>query len=129
AARLKIIDLDSGGQPILSEDGDSGIAFNGEIYNHLELREELEKLGHRFESHSDTETVLRAFLQWDKECFAKLRGMFAVALWKKSRKRIVLARDRMGIKPLYIARQEEELFFASELKALIVHPEIDRRLR
>ncbi|HKD51733.1 MAG TPA: asparagine synthase (glutamine-hydrolyzing) [Candidatus Acidoferrum sp.] len=127
-ARLKIIDLEGGNQPILTEDGDGGIVFNGEIYNHLALRAELENLGHRFESHSDTETVLHAFLQWDKACFARLRGMFAIALWSKSRKRIVLARDRMGIKPLYIARQEEELFFASELKALFVHPELDRRL-
>ena len=128
AARLKIIDLDHGNQPILTEDGDSGIVFNGEIYNHVALRAELESLGHRFASHSDTETMLRAFLEWDKDCFAKLRGMFAVALWSESQKRIVLARDRMGIKPLYIARQDEELFFASELKALLVHPEMDRRL-
>ena len=128
AARLKIIDLDSGNQPILSEDGDFGIAFNGEIYNYVEIRTELEKLGHRFGSHSDTETVLRAFMQWDKECLAKLRGMFAVALWKKSARRLVLARDRMGIKPLYITRQGEDLFFGSELKAIFVHPEIDRRL-
>jgi asparagine synthase (glutamine-hydrolysing) len=128
ATRLKIIDLDSGNQPILTEDGDSGIVFNGEIYNHLELRAELEKLGHRFESHSDTETVLHAFLQWDKDCFSRLRGMFAVALWTKSQKRIVLARDRMGIKPLYITRIDEDLFFGSELKSLFVHPEIDRRL-
>jgi asparagine synthase (glutamine-hydrolysing) len=128
ATRLKIIDLDSGNQPILTEDGDTGIVFNGEIYNHLELRAELEKLGHRFTSHSDTETVLRAFLQWDKDCFSRIRGMFAVALWTKSKKRIVLARDRMGIKPLYIARIAEDLFFGSELKALFVHPEIDRRL-
>ncbi len=116
AARLKIIDLDSGNQPILSEDGDFGIAFNGEIYNYVEIRTELEKLGHRFESHSDTETVLRAFMQWDKECLVKLRGMFAVALWKKSARRLVLARDRVGIKPLYITRQGEDLFFGSELK-------------
>ena len=128
AARLKIIDLEQGNQPLHTDDGDGGIVFNGEIYNHLALRAELEKLGHRFESHSDTETVLRAFLQWDKDCFERLRGMFAVALWSKSRKRIVLARDRMGIKPLYIARQDEDLFFASELKALFVHPEIGRRL-
>ena len=128
AARLKIIDLEQGNQPILTEDGDGGIVFNGEIYNHLELRAELESLGHHFESHSDTETVLRAFLEWDKGCFSRLRGMFTVALWSKSRKRIVLARDRMGIKPLYIARQDEDLFFGSELKALLVHPEIDRRL-
>ncbi len=128
ATRLKIIDLESGNQPILSQDGDFGIAFNGEIYNHLEIRTELEKLGHRFESHSDTETVLRAFMQWDKECLAKLRGMFAVALWKKSARRLVLARDRMGIKPLYITRQGEDLFFGSELKAIFIHPEMERRL-
>jgi len=128
AARLKIIDLESGNQPILSDDGDFGIAFNGEIYNHLELRAELEKLGHRFESHSDTETVLRSFIQWDKDCFSRLRGMFAVALWTKSKKRVVLARDRMGIKPLYFARLGEDLFFGSELKALFVHPEMERRL-
>jgi asparagine synthase (glutamine-hydrolysing) len=128
ATRLKIIDLDSGNQPILTEDGDSGIVFNGEIYNHLELRAELEQLGHRFESHSDTETVLRAFLQWDTDCFSRMRGMFAVALWTKSQKRILLARDRMGIKPLYITRIGEDLFFGSELKALFVHPEIERRL-
>jgi asparagine synthase (glutamine-hydrolysing) len=128
ATRLKILDLDSGNQPILSDDGDTGIVFNGEIYNHLELRAELEKLGHRFTSHSDTETVLHAFIQWDKDCFSRMRGMFAVALWTKSKKRIVLARDRMGIKPLYITRIGEDLFFGSELKALFVHPEIDRRL-
>ena len=128
AARLKIIDLDSGNQPILSEDGDFGIAFNGEIYNYAEIRAELENLGHRFQSHSDTETVLRAFIEWDKECLPRLRGMFAVALWRKSARRILLARDRMGIKPLYISRQGEELFFGSELKAIFVHPEIERRL-
>jgi asparagine synthase (glutamine-hydrolysing) len=128
AARLKIIDLETGNQPILTEDGNTGIVFNGEIYNHLELRAELEKFGHRFASHSDTETVLHAFIQWDKECFSRLRGMFAVALWSKSRKRIVLARDRMGIKPLYISRQGEDLFFGSELKAMFIHPEIGRQL-
>jgi asparagine synthase (glutamine-hydrolysing) len=128
ATRLKIIDLASGDQPILARNGDFGIVFNGEIYNHLELRAELEQLGHTFESHSDTETVLRAFLQWDKDCFTRLRGMFAVALWQKSTRRMVLARDRMGIKPLYIARQGEDLYFGSELKAIFVHPEIERRL-
>jgi asparagine synthase (glutamine-hydrolysing) len=126
ATRLKIIDLTGGDQPIRTEDGDYGIAFNGEIYNHLEIRAELEGLGHRFASHSDTETVLRAFVQWDKDCFARMRGMFAVALWKESEQRLVLARDRMGIKPLYIARRGEELFFGSELKAILVHPEIER---
>src|ERR1035438_3961071 len=128
AARLKIIDLDSGDQPIFSQSGDTAIAFNGEIYNHEELRVELEKLGHRFRTRTDTETVLAAFLEWDTDCFSKLRGMFAIALWTESRKRLVLARDRLGIKPLYIARHGADLFFGSELKTIFVHPEFDRRL-
>jgi asparagine synthase (glutamine-hydrolysing) len=128
ATRLKIIDLGSGDQPILSEDGDVAIVFNGEIYNHQELRRELELLGHRFYSHCDTETVLHAFLEWDTGCFARLRGMFAIALWTKSTKRLVLARDRTGIKPLYFARRGDDLFFGSELKAILIHPEIERRL-
>jgi len=128
AARLKIIDLQGGDQPIITEDGDTAITFNGEIYNHLELRGELEELGHRFHSHSDTETVLHAFVEWDTNCFSRLRGMFAVALWTKSSRRLVLARDRMGIKPLYIARRGEDLFFGSELKTIFVHPEFERRL-
>jgi asparagine synthase (glutamine-hydrolysing) len=128
ATRLKIIDLAGGNQPIKTDDGNTVIVFNGEVYNHLELRAELEASGHRFHSHSDTETVLHAFLEWDVECFARMRGMFAVALWTESAKRLVLARDRMGIKPLYIARLGEDLFFGSELKAILIHPEIDRHL-
>jgi asparagine synthase (glutamine-hydrolysing) len=128
ATRLKIIDVASGDQPILSDDGDTVIVFNGEIYNHLELRQELEKRGHRFRTHCDTETVLHAFLEWDTGCFSRLRGMFAIALWTASTRRLVLCRDRMGIKPLYIARRRDDLFFGSELKALFVHPEIDRQL-
>lgn len=128
ATRLKIIDLASGNQPIKADDGDTVIVFNGEIYNYAELRVELEKLGHRFHSHSDTETVLHAFMEWDTACFARLRGMFGVALWRESARRLVLARDRMGIKPLYFAHRGKELFFGSELKAILVHPEIDRRL-
>jgi asparagine synthase (glutamine-hydrolysing) len=128
ATRLKILDLSGGDQPIVSEDGDTAIVFNGEIYNHLELRAELESRGHRFHSRCDTETVLHAFIEWDIGCFSRLRGMFAVALWRKSARRLVLARDRMGIKPLYIARQKDDLFFGSELKAIFIHPEIERRL-
>jgi asparagine synthase (glutamine-hydrolysing) len=128
ATRLKIIDLASGDQPILSDDKDVAIVFNGEIYNHQELRRELQQLGHNFYSHCDTETVLRAFLEWDTDCFARLRGMFAIALWTNSTKRLVLARDRMGIKPLYFARREDDLFFGSELKAILIHREIERRL-
>ncbi len=128
ATRLKIIDLEAGDQPIATGDGDTVIVFNGEIYNHLEVRAELEKLGHQFHTHCDTETVLRAFLEWDTQCFARLRGMFAIALWTNSTRRLVLARDRMGIKPLYLAHRGEDIFFGSELKAILVHPEIDRRL-
>ncbi|MGC1482867.1 MAG: asparagine synthase (glutamine-hydrolyzing) [Candidatus Acidiferrum sp.] len=128
AARLKVIDLQGGDQPIVTDDGETAIVFNGEIYNHLELRAELEKLGHRFHSHSDTETVLRAFVEWDTECFSRLRGMFAIALWTKPSRRLILARDRMGIKPLYIARRGEDLFFGSELKTIFIHPEFERRL-
>jgi asparagine synthase (glutamine-hydrolysing) len=128
AARLKIIDLQGGNQPITTPDADTTIVFNGEIYNHLELRKELEAAGHRFESHCDTETVLHAFLEWDTDCFARLRGMFAVGLWTKSKKRLVLARDRMGIKPLYIAQRGHDLYFGSELKTILIHPEIDRTL-
>jgi asparagine synthase (glutamine-hydrolysing) len=128
AARLKIIDLQGGDQPIVTDDGDTAIVFNGEIYNHLELRGELEKLGHRFHSHSDTETVLHAFVEWDTQSFSRLRGMFAIALWTKSSHRLILARDRMGIKPLYIARRGEDLFFGSELKTIFAHPEFERRV-
>jgi asparagine synthase (glutamine-hydrolysing) len=128
AARLKIIDLESGNQPILSETGDTVIVFNGEIYNHAELRHELEQRGCRFRSHSDTEVVLAAFLEWDVACFARLRGMFAVALWTESRGRLVLARDRMGIKPLYVGRRGRDLYFGSEVKAILVHPEVERIL-
>jgi asparagine synthase (glutamine-hydrolysing) len=128
ATRLKIVDLASGDQPIFSEDRDSVIVFNGEIYNHLEVRRELESLGRRFQTHCDTETVLQAFLQWDTDCFERLRGMFAVAIWSNSKQRLVLARDRIGIKPLYISSRGEDLLFASELKGILVHPEIERRL-
>ncbi len=128
ATRLKIVDLASGDQPIVSEDRDSVIVFNGEIYNHLEVRRELESLGRRFQTHCDTETVLQAFLEWDTNCFERLRGMFAIAIWTNSKQRLVLARDRIGIKPLYIAERGEDLFFASELKGILVHPEIERRL-
>jgi asparagine synthase (glutamine-hydrolysing) len=128
AARLKIIDLHGGDQPIIDAPSGTAIAFNGEIYNHLELRAELKSRGRRFYSHSDTETVLQAFLEWDTDCFSRMRGMFAVALWTESTERLVLARDRVGIKPLYFSQRGEDLYFGSELKAIFVHPEIDRSL-
>lgn len=127
-ARLRIVDLASGDQPISSPDGNTVIAFNGEIYNHLELRSELEALGYRFRTTTDTETALAAFLEWDTDCFSRFRGMFAVALWTESTRRLVLARDRLGIKPLYISTQAHQIYFGSELKSLFVHPEIERSL-
>jgi asparagine synthase (glutamine-hydrolysing) len=128
ATRLKIVDLSGGDQPMYSEERDTAIVFNGEIYNHLEVRSTLESLGHRFRTHCDTETVMHAFLEWDTDCFERLRGMFAVAIWCDSRQRLVLARDRVGIKPLYVAERGEDIFFASELKGILIHPEIERRL-
>ncbi|HSW49215.1 MAG TPA: asparagine synthase (glutamine-hydrolyzing), partial [Bryobacteraceae bacterium] len=128
AVRLKIIDLAAGDQPMLSEDRDTVIAFNGEIYNHAELRRELATRGHVFRSQCDTEVVLRAFLEWGRECLPRLRGMFALAIWRESEGRLLLARDRMGIKPLYFLRHGDELHFASELKAIFAHPEVERRI-
>lgn len=128
ATRLKIQDLSAGNQPMFSPDRDTVIAFNGEIYNHLELRPELESLGFRFNTHSDTETLLYAFLAWDVACFARLRGMFGVAFWTESKRRLILARDRLGIKPLYIATQRGELYFGSEMKTILMHPAIERKL-
>lgn len=128
AVRLKIIDLGGGNQPIFSEDGDVVIVFNGEIYNHVEVRQDLERLGHTFKTRCDTEVVLEAFREWDVACFSRLRGMFAVALWRQSRRRLVLARDRLGIKPLYLHQRGEDIYFGSELKAIFAHPGVDRRL-
>ncbi len=128
AVRLKIIDLQGGDQPMRTEDGDCVIAFNGEIYNHVELRHELEQLGHKFQSHCDTEVALRAFVQWDTECFRRFRGMFAAAFWRESERRLVLVRDRLGIKPLYYAIRNGNVYFGSELKAIFEHPEIPRHL-
>src|SRR5690348_8939902 len=128
AVRLKIIDLEGGDQPVVSEDGDTAIVFNGEIYNHREIRAELIRRGHRFESQCDTETVLAAFREWDTACLSRLRGMFALAIWEESRKRLVLARDRIGIKPLYYWKQGDNLYFGSELKAILEHPDSPRQL-
>jgi asparagine synthase (glutamine-hydrolysing) len=128
AVRLKIIDLVGGDQPMVSEDRDTVVAFNGEIYNHQELRAELRARGYRFISNSDTEVVLHAFREWDTLCFRRFRGMFAIALWTESRKRMVLARDRLGIKPLFFYRAGPDLFFSSEIKGLFEHPAVSRTI-
>jgi asparagine synthase (glutamine-hydrolysing) len=126
--RLRIIDLEAGDQPMQSEDGDAVLVFNGEIYNNTELRKELRDRGHAFRTQCDTETVLRAFLEWDTGCLSRLRGMFALAIWRESEKRLILARDRVGIKPLYHCTRGANLYFGSELKALFAHPELDRKI-
>ena len=128
AVRLKIIDLSAGAQPLFSDDGKTLLVYNGEIYNYRELRQELEVLGHSFSTHSDTEVLLKAFLQWDTDCFSRLRGMFAAAIWREADRRLVLVRDRIGIKPLYFCRMGDDLYFGSELKTILIHPEIPRRL-
>ena len=127
AVRLKIIDLGGGDQPMKTDDDNHIIAFNGEVYNHAEVRRELESLGVRFQSHCDTEVVLKAYVQWGKASIAKLRGMFAYAIWTESERKLLLVRDRMGIKPLYFYRRNEDLYFGSELKTLFVHPVVERR--
>jgi len=128
AVRLKIIDLEGGEQPMSSEDGDTTLVYNGEIYNYREVRQDLQARGHRFSTRSDTEVALRAFLEWDTACFEKLTGMFALAFWQRRRRRLVLARDRLGIKPLYFASRGGQIYFGSEIKALFAHPEISRAL-
>jgi asparagine synthase (glutamine-hydrolysing) len=128
AVRLKIIDLDAGDQPMFSDDRDTVLVFNGEIYNHVELRRELEERGHRFRSRCDTEVVLRAYLEWGRDFLVRLRGMFGLAIWRESERRLLLARDRLGIKPVYFLRQGDELYFGSEMKAILAHPEVEREV-
>ena len=125
--RLSIIDLAGGHQPMISPEGDV-LVFNGEIYNFQELRGDLEKLGHRFATHSDTEVLLRAYRQWGAYCLQRLRGMFAFALWDNVRRELFIARDRVGIKPLYYAEHRGIVYFASEVKALLEIPDFPRRL-
>jgi asparagine synthase (glutamine-hydrolysing) len=118
ARRLSIIDLETGDQPIANEDASCHVIQNGEIYNYEQLRTELERAGHRFNTHGDTEVLVHAYEQWGVRFADRLRGMFAVAIWDASRRRLVLARDRYGIKPVYYRADARELSFASELRAL-----------
>ena len=127
--RLAIIDLSpSGRQPMLTPDGRYAIVYNGEIYNFQELRAELQGLGHGFVSQSDTEVLLHAYQQWGRECLPRLNGMFAFAVWDRAERRLFLARDRHGIKPLYYWTDGRHFAFASEIKALLTLPGFQRRL-
>jgi len=124
--RLSIIDIEGGHQPMANEDGSCWLVFNGEIYNFPEIRARLEKSGHRFQTRSDTEAVLHLYEERGAECVTELRGMFAFALWDKQKRRLLLARDRLGQKPLVYTVTPDGLAFASEIKALLQNPCIPR---
>jgi asparagine synthase (glutamine-hydrolysing) len=127
--RLAIIDLSSAGQqPMANEAADVVITYNGEIYNFQALRLELAALGYRFHSRTDTEVILHAYEQWSERCVARFNGMFAFAIWDQSRRRLFLARDRYGIKPLYWFCKNGVFIFASEIKAILAHPQVARQL-
>ncbi len=126
--RLSIIDLASGDQPIYNEDRSLAIVFNGEIYNYPALRAELIALGHRFATHSDTETIVHGYEQWGCGILDHLNGMFAFALWDAARHRLFIGRDRTGIKPLYYTHTAEAFLFGSEIKAILAHPGVERRI-
>jgi len=123
--RLSIIDLETGRQPIHNEDETVWVVLNGEIYNFRDLRQDLESRGHAFYTRTDTETIVHLYEEYGDRCVDHLRGMFAFALWDVTRRRLLLARDRLGVKPLYYATSAGRLLFASELKALLALPEVE----
>ena len=126
--RLSIIDVEGGSQPISNEDGTLQVVFNGEIYNYIELREELLAFGHRFRTLSDTEVIVHAYEQWGNDCVNRFNGMFAFAIVNARENTLLLARDHLGIKPLYYVLIGNQLLFASEIKALLQHPNCPREV-
>ena len=120
--RLSIIDIEGGAQPISNEDDSLQIVFNGEIYNFIELRKELIGLGHQFKTRTDTEVIIHAYEEWGTECLNRLNGMFAFAIWDTRLRSLFLARDHLGVKPLYYTTIGTQLLFASEIKSLMQHP-------
>ena len=128
ARRLSIIDVEGGHQPIHNEDRSIWIVYNGETYNHEQLHSLLDKLGHRFSTRSDTEAVVNAYEEFGDECVKYLNGMFAFAIWDGCNRRLFLARDRFGIKPLYYAVIGKRMVFASEIKSILRHPGVDRSI-
>jgi asparagine synthase (glutamine-hydrolysing) len=127
-ARLSIIDLSTGSQPLSNEDGTLWITFNGEIYNYVELRPELERLGHRFCTHSDTEVIIHAYEQWGKDCMSRFNGQWAFAIYDRKRGTLFLSRDRLGVRPLFYASHKGRFYFASEIKSIFCDPSIPRAL-
>jgi asparagine synthase (glutamine-hydrolysing) len=125
-ARLAIIDTAGGVQPLSNEDGSIWISFNGEIFNYVELGQELKASGHKFRTASDTEVIVHAFEEWGERCFERFNGQWALALWDRRRKRLVLSRDRMGVRPLYYATAGSRFSFASEVKAIFADAGIER---
>lgn len=126
--RLSIIDIESGRQPIFNETGDVVVVYNGETYNYRELRDELTQLGHVFKTQSDTEVLAHGYEVWGEDLPTKLNGMFGFAIWDKQRRRLLLARDHMGIKPVYYAVLKNRLVFGSEIKSLLEDPEVSREI-
>src|SRR5262249_13436779 len=126
--RLKVIDLVTGHQPLSNEDGTVWIVFNGEIYNYQELRRQLEQKGHKFVTNTDTETIVHAYEEFGEQCVTKLNGMFAFAIWDRKENKLVLARDRLGVKPLYYYFDDRCFVFGSELKAILAFPEIPKTI-
>jgi asparagine synthase (glutamine-hydrolysing) len=127
--RLSIIDVATGQQPLWNEDHSVVVIYNGEIYNFQELVPELAKLGHRFRTRSDTEVIVHAWESWGEDCVRRFRGMFAFALWDRNRQTLFLARDRLGVKPLYYSQLSDgTVVFGSELKSLLVHPGLERKI-
>ncbi len=127
--RLSIIDVETGHQPIHNEDKTVWLVFNGEIYNFIELRSELEKTGHKFYTdHSDSEVLVHLYEEYGYNFVNKLNGMFAIALWDSKKERLVLVRDRMGVKPLFYMLLNNNLVFASEIKSILSHPEYHREI-
>jgi asparagine synthase (glutamine-hydrolysing) len=124
--RLAIIDTSGGSQPLCNEDGTIWVTFNGEIFNYVELREELQDRGHTFRTASDTEVIVHAWEEWDEQCFRRFNGQWALALWDRRAERLVLSRDRLGVRPLFRARLPEKLLFASEVKAIFADPSVER---
>jgi asparagine synthase (glutamine-hydrolysing) len=126
--RLSIIDIDGGGQPLANEDDTIHIVFNGEIYNFIELRTQLELAGHRFKTRSDTEVIVHAYEEWGAQCVSHFNGIFAFAIWDASRQRLFIARDHLGVKPLYYIVVGGQFLFGSEIKALLAHPKCPRQV-